>query len=187
MPILLQILQRGAETTVGLMGAMTTGYADSRRRLNQLSRYGTPSFQSDWAESYRERQRFHKLLNQLKREGLIANEGKPRRALWQLTPKGLQRLPYALAKAKIPTPQYERKRDGTWKVVIYDVPERERGKRLWIRRALASLGFSFLQESVWTGTSAIPRAFLDDLREMRMIHYVQIFEVSKRGTIELVK
>lgn len=183
-PIIFKVLQGGAETTIALMSAMTAGYAESCRRLHKLSRHGVPSFGVDWAEDYRERQRFVKLLNRLKQEGFVANDGKPRGVLWQLTTKGLTHLQRG---EKTPSPRYSQKRDGRWKVVMYDVPEREKEKRVWIRHALVSLGFSFLQGSVWIGTYAIPRAFLDDLRKMKMIPYVQIFEISRKGTIEQVK
>ncbi|MDP3974909.1 MAG: CRISPR-associated endonuclease Cas2 [Candidatus Jorgensenbacteria bacterium] len=186
-PVLLEILQRGTETTAALIGAMSTDYAESQRRIGRLNRYGTPPFDADWGESYRERQRFSKLLNRLREDGIIANEGKRHRAIWRLTAKGIERLKHLKLKRKIPIPKYERKRDGKWRVVMYDVPEREREKRAWVRRALLSLGFEFLQESVWVGTIAIPRTFLDDLRAMEMFPYVQIFEVSRRGTITLVK
>ena len=186
-PIILEVLQQGAETTVALMGAMAADRAESRRRLHRLGRYGVPSFKVDWAESYRARQQFVKLLNRLKREGLISNDGRRRNVLWQLTAKGLARLQRLLKIAETPKPVYPKRRDGKWRVVVYDIPEREREKRVWIRQALVSLGFSFLQESVWVGTCAISRAFLDDLREMEMIPYVQIFEVSRKGTVESVR
>lgn len=187
MPMLLEALQRGAETTAALFDAMTSGYGASYRKLRRIGQYGPPSFRTDWASAYVERKEFYNLLNRLKRDGIIEKEGKLHHALWRLTTKGAQKLARFRSAPRIPLPTYQNKRDATWRVVTYDVPEREREKRVWIRAALISLQFSPLQESVWVGARTISSSFLRDLKEMRMLKYVQIFEIRRRGTITLIK
>ncbi len=39
--------------------------------------------------------------------------------------------------------------DGKWRLVIYDVPEKNRGSRNQFRRKLQEIGFRLLQTSVW--------------------------------------
>lgn len=39
--------------------------------------------------------------------------------------------------------------DGKWRILIFDIPERQRYKRDGVRRLLLRLGFHRLQDSVW--------------------------------------
>ena len=39
--------------------------------------------------------------------------------------------------------------DGKWRVLIFDIPERKRNIRDYIRSTLVTLGFYHLQDSVW--------------------------------------
>lgn len=48
-----------------------------------------------------------------------------------------------------PLQRWDRSWDGWWRVVIFDLPERENTSRVRLRRFLKSGGFGFLQNSVW--------------------------------------
>lgn len=39
--------------------------------------------------------------------------------------------------------------DGKWRVVIFDIPEKKRGVRVWISKLFAKAGLYRLQDSVW--------------------------------------
>jgi len=45
------------------------------------------------------------------------------------------------------------------------------------------LGFTMLQKSLWIGSNKIPEEFIEDLKEWKIIEYVHIFEVTKKGTL----
>ena len=68
-------------------------------------------------------------------------------------------------------------------IVSFDVPEKEKRKRGWLRSTLKNLGFRMLQKSVWIGKVKIPEAYLEDLKRLRLLSYIEIFAISKRGTI----
>jgi len=70
--------------------------------------------------------------------------------------------------------------------VTFDIPEASRGKRAWIREVLKNFEFTMVQQSVWMGKIKIPRAFLDDLKNMGLLDRVVIFEVSKSGNLEKI-
>ena len=128
-----------------------------------------------------ERQRFYSLLSRLKTQGLIEKKDR-----WKVTKEGLQKL-FVIREKKKFSPKsalHEPKKDSVVRVVIFDVPERERHKRVWLRAALLALDFSLCQQSVWIGKSKISKKFLEDLRDREMLSYVQIFEVSKKGSLE---
>ena len=106
-------------------------------------------------------------------------------SIWEITKLGLEKLKSRKSKASFSKRNinYEKKLDDKIKIVIFDIPEKERHKRAWLRAVLISLDFSILQQSVWIGKNKIPEDFLLDLREYKMLSYVQIFEISKKGSI----
>lgn len=79
----------------------------------------------------------------LMEQGLLRSEGGKLR----LTQKGVRAFTLQNASANL---KKEQKRwDGRWRVLIFDVPERRRNVRNRMRRMLATLGFQPLQQSVW--------------------------------------
>src|SRR3990167_838001 len=71
-------------------------------------------------------------------------------------------------------------------IVIFDIPERERRKRAWLRLALKNIGLKLIQRSVWMGKVKIPKEFLDDIRELHLVNFVEIFEITKSGSLNQV-
>jgi len=129
------------------------------------------------------------MLSRMKKQGLIQKRTHGSGG-WMITQKGIARLerigkqrrnPNSLMTAHF-TP-------GTNKEVViisFDIPEPERAKRRWLRKALKSLSFSFLQKSVWIGAKGVPEEFMDALRERRLLPYVHIVGVRKSGTLERI-
>ena len=78
------------------------------------------------------------------------------------------------------------KNDDRLIIVIFDIPERERRKRAWLRLALKNIGLKLIQRSVWMGKVQIPKEFLDDIRELHLVNFVEIFEITKSGSLNQV-
>ena len=150
-PKILEILQAGAETTADLFDIFLSGYGESYRKMKRSIKYGPPPFKADWASEYRQLQQFYSLLNQLKNQGFIEKKrsGK-RRSIWKISKKGLEKL--KLLKERKNSNKsllhYKKEEDNKLKVVTFDIPEKERHKRHWLRAVLTYLGFTLLQESV---------------------------------------
>ena len=181
-PKILEALQVQAEATVNLLDIFTSGYGESYRKMRRTIKYGTPQFKTDWASLYRDRQNFYSLLNQLKNDGLVRKiENKSKRgSTWQITRKGLAKLNLL---RDSPVFKYKKELSDELIIVSFDVPEKERQKRDWLRAKLHLLDFNLLQESLWLGRTKIPEEFIHDLRERGMLEYVKIFEISKQGNI----
>lgn len=181
---ILELLQVQAEVAVHLFEIFATDRATSYQRARRPVR----EFQTDWAEWYRKRQAFHALLNKLKRDGLIMQKERVRGAPWHLTPSGAKRLANIKEKgnkfAELPRPQYENNGDTAVVIIAFDVPEKERRKRRWLRAALHSLEFRKIQRSVWMGQRSIPQEFIKDLKGCSLLPYVQIFSVNRSGTLK---
>ncbi len=185
MPAVLRILQSGVCTTAELFDVFFSTYGESYRKARQYA-YGTKSLRSgrDWGDAYIEVQRFYKLLNYLKQQGLVGKEKKrgERHARWRITLAGRKRI--LTARKQEP---YLAEKDRILRVVVFDVPESEKTKREWLRGALRAMGFSLLQESVWVGARKIPKRFLFDLEERGLLSCVHIFSVYREGSMPVTK
>lgn len=184
---ILETLQFQAETTVDLLAALFMYPSELRQDTKRFLRYGPRRFKHDWAEWYRQRQLFYSLLNQLKRDGLVLKKKKGEKTLWKITGRGMMRLSKSHERhstMRFPQKAYQKGREGGFVIAAFDIPERERKKRSWLRMCLAGLGFSKLQQSVWVGKASLPEDFIKDLRALKMIRYVHIFSVNKSGTLE---
>jgi len=182
---ILEALQDSAETTIDLLTIFTLPYSESYKRIRSL-RYGSPKFKTNWAEEYLKNQQFYSLLNRLKNQGFIKKEKENKKTIWSITRKGLEKLKILKKKNKKILINYPKEKSDKLIIVIFDIPEKERHKRNWLRSVLASLDFKFLQQSVWIGKTKIPEEFLNDLRNKKMLDYVHIFKVSKSGTINKI-
>ena len=96
--------------------------------------------------------------------------------MWQLTKKGEQYLTVRRTGGKI-------KPDGVGRLVIFDIPEKERRKRDAIRAELGAAGFRQLQKSVWYAEQPLPEDFLELLDALALKPHVHIFSIRQSGTI----
>jgi hypothetical protein len=183
---ILEILQMQAENAIDLLDIIFSDRYTSYRKARRSLHYGPPQFKSDWAEWYRKRRAFHALLQKLKNEGFIKKENPRKNSPWSITKLGLKRLAFIKNKKKERQNQpwkYQKETGSGLLIVSFDVPEKEREKRYWLRSALCSLDFKKIQQSVWAGTAKLPEEFITDLKAHKMLSYVHIFSVSQSGTI----
>lgn len=125
---------------------------------------------------------FSAILSRLRRQGLVSRRGTHRRASWSLTPQGKaavaaphDRDPFA----ELPP------RDRVPRLVVFDIPERERAKRDAIRRELLACDYRPLQRSVWIGYRPLPEDFLELLDALDLQKHVHILTIRNAGTIEV--
>lgn len=188
MEIILDVLQGGLETTSGLLDIFLSGYGESCRKARRFSLNGPRRSSRRWSGEYRKFNHFYSILSRLRKDGLIEREEKERKdrnSIWSITKKGRGKLLLLKEKQLFShrTAQYLKEEDRKLKIVIFDIPERERCKRNWLNFALKNLGFEMLQKSVFIGENKIPKEFLEGLYEREMFNYVHIFEVTKTGTL----
>ena len=191
---MLEILESAVFTTADLIDVFTSSYSESYRKARRLILYG-PSHQKSLVDSlqnvYQENQRFYNLLYRLQKDGLIekTKNSRKRKSFWLITKKGKEKIKELkkLKEKNIPKKDYPLEKDNNLKIVIFDIPEEHRKKRDWLRESLLSLGFSMLQKSVWIGQNKLPQDFIKDLKELNILQYIEIFSVSKTGTIKQLK
>lgn len=182
-------LQTGAEFAADLLDDLRLSSGEFQRKYKRsLSGRGPRPFKADWAQWYRQRRIYATILSRMKKQGLIKRSVKDDGGEWKITEKGSKRLeriqiqrhnPYSAATAHF-TPSSKKE----IVIIAFDIPEREKIKRRWLREALKSLSFELLQKSVWIGTNGLPEEFMKALRERHLLSYVHIVGVRKTGTLE---
>lgn len=188
---ILDILKEGAEDTSFIINAMLQSRPESYRRFRTslLGRPKRPREEFDRLEVQKENQKFYSTLNHLKRTGFIKQRKNVDGKIWSITKAGLSKLnilkkTVTNSKKEI---KYKKGVPGELIIVAFDIPERFRGCRRWLREVLKFLGFSMVQQSVWVGNCKIPEEFISDLEKRKILKCVDIFEVGNKGTLERLK
>lgn len=120
---------------------------------------------------------FSVILNRLRSQGLIAKTGGSRYPIWILTNRGKSKVKsygYLIKPAKV---------DGIPRLVVYDIPEKDRRKRDWLRYELLACGYNQLQKSVWLGYSPLPEEFIQSIKDLNLKDKVHIVSIHKKGTL----
>lgn len=181
---ILEIISEGLITTNDIiLTILESGYGSSYSKLSRnLSK--RESARIDIRKQQEEKQRFYSLLSKLKSEGFISSKiGK-----WSITKKGTAKINDSESKnliLKLPSYRYQKEKDNKTKIVIFDIPEKDKKKRGWLRLVLLNLDYSLLQKSVWIGKTKIPEEFLNDIQSLKLMKHVHIFTVEKSGSINL--
>jgi len=130
-------------------------------------------------DSYKfSKQTFSSILWRLQSQGLAAKSPKG----WGITALGGD----LIKKIKRAEDSNLSSEDGIMRLVIFDIPERERKKRIWLRIELTGYGYTLLQKSVWVGYRPLPQNFLEDLDYMNLMRCIHIFSISRAGTLEKI-
>ncbi|MDO8504685.1 MAG: CRISPR-associated endonuclease Cas2 [Candidatus Liptonbacteria bacterium] len=154
--------------------------------------YGASSGRLEWALNKRRtarelgefandsKHKYAAMIYKLKKDGLIAKrEGKI-----YLTGKGESKL--AWLKQKFLKKDYKSKPANNFIIVAYDIPRKKDKERHWIRESLENMKFKMIQRSVWAGKIELPEDFLDDIKKLDLIDCVEIFEITKTGTLHKI-
>lgn len=178
----LEIIEKAAFATADVLEALFASPRQVGRWMH--GNYRRPHRESI-VEKLKEEQRFYNLLNYLQKQKLVRKERINDGTLWKITRKGeekLQQLKNRLLK-RPPKKNYPIRKATFITIVSFDIPEFNRKQRDWLRGALKRLGYKMVQKSVWIGKSELPIEFIEDLKKYRILPYVHIFTIGKKGTI----
>ncbi len=196
----MKLLERLAETAVDAAeffitfsaAFLTAGYGASPGKLEfeqQKFRRALQKYQAHAGAEERLRQRFYEMVHVLQRDGLVEKRSTGSISKFFLTAEGRRRLARLREQSRRSLPdatRYVSESGDHLMIVMFDIPETERRKRAWLRAVLKRLELRMVQKSVWIGKRQLPQMFLDDLRRLRLQSYVEIFSVSKTGTLRPV-
>jgi DNA-binding transcriptional regulator PaaX len=175
---LMEFLEEGIKTTAEIIDIATSGYNESYKKMRRKISGTSAVYESKKEKIRKEKQTVYSTLSELKKQGLVEKNTNG----WTLTKLGNKKKSFL--RARFGKNNYEEKKIDGVVIVIFDVPEKERWKRDWLRSALNNMGFELLQGSVWIGSKKISSNFLGDLKLLNIAPYVEIFSVNKKGTLE---
>ncbi len=110
-------------------------------------------------------------IGRLQKLGFVEKVG----GKYTLSEKGRQLADYILARKKI----LENKWDGKYRVVIFDIPEKQNKIRDWLRRELYMLNYKKLQKSVFIGKHQLPKDLIKDIKRQKIGNFVNYLLVEK--------
>ena len=114
-------------------------------------------------------------LQRLRKLGMIEKE----KSLYKLTNFGKRLFRKGVSRKLIA----KKKWDGKYRVVIFDIPEKKRFFRDWLRYELYSLKYSQLQKSVFIGKYPLPGDVIEEIRKYKMercVNYLVTDDVFDR-------
>lgn len=191
----LKILEHISEAAVGVgdlfEAFLISGYGASRGKMEynlRMAKRHREGKSAEKLEYIRAQRRYHNILAWLKRDGLIEEKTKNDKTVFGLTGRGLRKLSFLRNRRKhsLPDVSYNIVESDNFVIIVFDVPEKERRKRAWLRSVLKNMKFKMLQKSVWLGMVKIPKSFIDDLRGLRLADCVEVFEITKTGSLRHV-
>jgi CRISPR-associated endonuclease Cas2 len=71
-----------------------------------------------------------------------------------------------------------KERDGVWKMVIFDIPEKKRQVRNVIRAKLVSLGFQRWQNSIWISPYTLAPEIEAELNELAKHYFIRLIKTT---------
>lgn len=119
------------------------------------------------------RRSFSTQLSQLRAQGLVERIGARRNASWRITQQG-----------RLRTAEHGNRRKRFQRLVIFDIPEKERAKRTAIRMELITAGYHQLQKSVWAGKQPLLEDFVELIDTLGLSGKVHILSVRNFGTLD---
>jgi DNA-binding transcriptional regulator PaaX len=129
--------------------------------------------------------RLQKFISKLKHQGFIQEIKKEEGVKWKISKTGKEKL--RKLKEKFINRSYDFDQTQNNPIIIsFDIPEKLRKKRAWLRGVVKNFGFNMVHKSVWVGHGKIPQEFIDDLVGMNLVQFVEIFQISKKGTLEKI-
>lgn len=190
--LMLAALQFQAEGLLTVGDILFSSRERTRRWFYRIPTEEQDWFKENWVDLYRNRQQFYRALNHLKRQGLVAKKKTTgdTESRWELTERGKERDQVYRQSRRDPfsasSVEFSKPEGAGITIVAYDIPEKERRKRAWVRMCLVGMGCERIQQSVWVARGAIDEDFIHALRKRDLLGYVHIFVVTKHGTINLI-
>src|SRR3989344_1734327 len=130
----------------------------------------------------RERRRFlQKYLYKLKSDGLI-ERNKSNQLL--ISVKGKERRKLLRRDKLLDKNNFHKEVGSEFIIVSYDLPNRFNRERDKLREVLVALGFKRVHKSVWVGKVKLPLSFIKGLERLGILKFIEILEVTKKGTLK---
>ena len=110
---------------------------------------------------------FYNTLFRLADQELITKEDDAGALLLKITPDGKKLLSRS-----------QPERDGVWKLVIFDIPEKQKYVRTVLRAKLKALHFKKWQNSIWVSPYALDEEIENEFKELSKKFFVRLIKTT---------
>jgi DNA-binding transcriptional regulator PaaX len=107
----------------------------------------------------------------LQKQGFVQKEGK----FYRLTSKGKSLADYILKRKDV----IDNKWDNRFRVVIFDIPEKQAHERDWFRQELYLLNYKKLQESVFISKCPLIPELIKEIKRRKLGNFINYLLVDK--------
>jgi len=112
-------------------------------------------------------------LSRLRSRGYVENSTLG----WSITKKGKKHIKDIRLLSYIKSPFAD---DASVNMVLsFDIPEKDRHIRHWLRKQIKIFGYKMLQQSLWIGPSPLPASFLKRLENLDIRKNIKTFKITK--------
>lgn len=126
-------------------------------------------------EKQKEKQKFTQLIYRLKKNGYIRIKNLKQNEGVILTKKGAEKV----LKAKLKIKDKQKRPDGKWQMIIFDIPEEKRYLRNLLREKLRLLKYKMLQQSIWICPYNVQKETELILRKYSIDPYIKLFLIEE--------
>lgn len=129
-----------------------------------------PKYAKKYGYSNLHKRNYSNTFHYIKRKGFIKNKN----SIYYLTPKGEKEAFFAYLNAE--SSVYINKKpkwDNRWRIVFFDIPEKKRHYRDYLRTILKAVGFKEFQKSIWIYPYPIPKFLKELLWEENIKQYTR--------------
>ncbi len=114
-------------------------------------------------------------LSRLHARGYLANSSSG----WSTTKKGRKYFENLRLLSYISSPFDNNPPDDI--VIAFDIPEKNRIVRRWLRNQIKIFGYKMLQQSLWIGPGPLPSSFLKRLEDLQIRKNIKTFKIAKKN------
>lgn len=173
----LEILEEGVCSQIDFFNAvLSSGYGASMGKIDY--EYNKLRNSAESKNIIERKRKLRLFISQMRYDGLIQES----EDYIKISNKGKQKI--TKLKNRLPDRHYQLEKQKCFIVISFDIPEKFRRKRNWLREVIKNLGFEMIHQSVWIGKVKIPNRFISDLEKMKILEYVEIFEITKTGSLK---
>ncbi|MDF1498392.1 MAG: hypothetical protein P1P85_03525 [Patescibacteria group bacterium] len=121
------------------------------------------------------KQQFSHLVSYLKRNGYIKIKNLKQNKGIVLTKKGAEKV----LRVKFKIKGGQKRRDGKWQMIVFDIPEKKRWLRDLLRDNLRILNYKLLQQSIWVCPYDVQKETEFILKKHSLDPYVKLFLIEE--------
>ncbi|MBI5079642.1 hypothetical protein HZB06_03205 [Candidatus Wolfebacteria bacterium] len=171
--LLFGLAERGGVLISEIIQGPNRGLGRSMRRISETKNF--------W-DHYSELKNLHEnsartILWRLEKKGLVEKSTAQKQRRYQLTTRGLRII-------KTFQEKKEETWDGKWRIVMFDIPEKKRLDRSWLRFRLVALDFRPIQKSVFLGQQPIEKELYREIMDRKIDHHIRLMTVGEMDNEE---